>query len=104
MAEVQSHGFKFQDWVLDTLFNGYRGGYMQEWDVPPNQPSHRSLPAQFRGLPVSIKTAKFGSPIDLGDILRQRQIDEAFLMIVGFWTQRTRQEKWFEDIGCALML
>jgi len=55
----------------------------------------------LRGIPVSVKTAKYGSPIALGDVLRQRSIDEPFLMIVGFWRQRSQSEKWFEDIGWA---
>jgi len=50
---------------------------------------------------VSVKSTKYGSPIGLGDILRQRKISEPFLMIVGFWRQRTYAEKWVEDIGVA---
>jgi hypothetical protein len=102
MTEVQSHGFGFEKWVLDHFFAGYRGTYMQKWDVPPNHNIHTVVPLRFHGLPVSIKTAKKGSPIGLGDVLRQRQIDRDFLMIVGFWEQRTATEKWFVDIGCAM--
>ena len=75
---------------------------MQKWDVPSDQNIHAAVPSQFHRLPVSIKTAKAGSPINLGDVLRQRQIDHDFLMIVGFWEQRTQTEKWLVDIGCAL--
>jgi hypothetical protein len=74
---------------------------MQKWDVPPDRNNQASVPVQFHNLPVSIKTAKLGSPIGLGDVLRQRQIDNDFLMIVGFWEQRTANEKWIVDIGCA---
>jgi hypothetical protein len=101
MAEVQAHGFSFEKWVRDHFFDGYTGTYMQKWDVPPDHNHHPAVPERFHHLPVSIKTAKLGSPIGLGDVLRQRQIDHDFLMIVGFWEQRTTTEKWFVDIGCA---
>ncbi len=104
MTEVQAHGFSFEKWVRDQFFAGYSGTYMQKWDVPPDQNIHPVVPEHFRHFPVSIKTAKTGSPIGLGDVLRQRQIDHDFLMIVGFWEQRTTTEKWFVDIGCAMFL
>lgn len=99
MVEVQAHGFSFEKWVRDGFFDGYAGNYMQKWDVPPEANTGGGVPASLRNLPVSIKTAKFGSPVGLGDALRQRQIDSAFLMIAGFWRQRTATEKWFEEIG-----
>ncbi len=101
MAEVQIHGFTFEKWVCETFFDGHTGSYMRKWDVAPEANYGPAIPVPCRGLPVSIKTAKYGSPIGLGDILRQRQIDVPFLMIVGFWRQRTLSEKWIEDIGVA---
>ena len=101
MTEVQIHGFTFEKWVCDTFFDGHTGSYMRKWDVSPEANNGSTIPAPWRGLPVSIKTAKYGSPIGLGDVLRQRQIDEPFLMIVGFWRQRAPTEKWIEDIGVA---
>lgn len=102
MVEVQAHGFSFEKWVRDHFFSGYQGTYMQKWDVPHDYKGETSVPAKFQNLPVSIKSAKFGSPIGLGDVLRQRQIGQNFLMIVGFWQQRTPTEKWIVDIGCAV--
>jgi len=99
MVEVQHHGFSFEKWVRDTFFEGYSGSYMQKWDVPSDQNRHEGIPPDLRNLPVSVKSIKFGSPIALGDVFRQRSIDEPFLMIAGFWRQRTPSEKWFEDIG-----
>lgn len=99
MAEVQSHGFTFEKWVRDHFFGGYVGSYMQKWDVDPAHNLYDQVPPEFRHLPVSIKTAKIGTPIGLGDVLRQRQIDHDFLMITGFWQQHTRTEKWIIDIG-----
>ncbi|MBV9657893.1 MAG: hypothetical protein JO295_07265 [Verrucomicrobia bacterium] len=104
MPEIQAHGFSFEKWVRDHFFAGYSGTYMQKWDVPPEHNIHPVVPQQFHRLPVSIKTTKMGNPIGLGDVLRQRQIDHDFLMIVGFWEQRTKTEKWFVDIGCAMFL
>jgi len=101
MVEVQSHGFTFERWVRDALFGGYSGEYGQEWDVPAMITRDADLPADVRGLPVSIKTAKFGSPISLGDILRQRTIGQSFLMVVGFWHQCSAEQKRFEEIGWA---
>lgn len=99
MVEVQAHGFSFEKWVLDAHFAGYRGSYMQKWDVAPGATCSPSVPHELHGLPVSIKTAKYGSPIGLGDVLRQRQIDSEFVMIVGFWCQRRPNEKWIEEIA-----
>lgn len=76
MVEVQAHGFSFEKWVRDHFFSGYIGNYMQKWDVPAEQNASDAVPAAFRNLPVSIKTAKIGSPIGLGDVLRQRQIND----------------------------
>ena len=101
MTEVQIHGFTFEKWVRDTLFEGYDGDYMRKWDVPAEVNKNPSLPPQWRGMPVSIKTARYGSPIGLGDVLRQRQIEIPFLMIAGFWHQRMPSNKWIEEIGVA---
>ena len=101
MVEVQQHGFTFEKWVRDTFFDGYEGNYMQKWDVPPDHNCHPTIPISHRGHPVSIKTAGFGSPIGLGDALRQRSTAEPFVMIAGFWNQRTATAKWFEAIGAA---
>ena len=101
MVEIQFHGFSFEKWVRVTFFDAYSGVYMQKWDIPGD---YNKLAPPFGGLPVSVKTAKMGSPIGLGDVLRQRSIDSPFLMIVGFWRQRTPTEKWFEEIGAVVFL
>jgi hypothetical protein len=38
-------------------------------------------------IPVNPKAARFGAPVDLGDALRQFDITEPFLLVVGFWRQ-----------------
>ena len=102
MTEVQRHGLDFEKWVRDSFFSQYVGVQGQEWDVPAENNCHPKVPEAFRGIPVSIKSKKFKNSIELGDILRQRAIDCTFLMIVGFWQQRTPREKWIVDIGVCL--
>jgi hypothetical protein len=84
-----------------VFFGGYNGNYMQKWDIPPEENNSEAGPLFYRNPPVSVKTAKHGSPIGLGDVCRQRRIDIPFVMIAGFWKQRTPTEKWFETIGVA---
>ena len=101
MVEVQAHGFTFEKWVRETFYGGYQGNYMQEWDIPPEANSSSLVSARFRDLPVSVKVAKYGSPIGLGDILRQRAIAEPFVLIVGFWKQTGPAEKRIIEIGAV---
>ena len=89
--EVQSHGLLFEKWLRDTFFGGYTPkGYTQKWDIPAEaNPNHGRIP-------VNPKAIKYGTPIDLGDALRQFEIvekGERFLLIVGFWDQATKTEK-----------
>lgn len=102
MVEVQFHGFTFEKRVRDTFFNGYVGNYMQKWDIPPEINKSEQIPQEYQNVAVSVKSAKYGSPIGLGDARRQRTIDIPFLMIVGFWKQINPSEKWFVEIGVAL--
>lgn len=99
MIESQSHGFLFEQWVRNTFFESYSGAYTQEWDIPAEFNCSDAIPSEFRGLPVSVKTARYGSPVGLGDALRQRRIDVPFVMVVGFWEARENDEKWFLEIG-----
>lgn len=80
MAEVQKHGFSFEEWVRNILFEDYSGSYMQKWDVPLEHNRHKAISKELHNVPVSIKTAKFCSPIGLGDVLRQRHINEPFMI------------------------
>lgn len=88
--EVQQHGLRFEHWVCDAFFDGYRGGaYTQQWDIPAE------VNRRHGGLPVNPKAAKYGSPLGLGDALRQFQINEPFLLVAGFWEQESESvKKW----------
>lgn len=80
--EVQRHGLAFEKWVRDSFFGGYQpAGYTQKWDIPA------SANKDHGGVPANPKAVKYGTPVDLGDALRQYEIDEPFLLIVGFWQQ-----------------
>lgn len=80
--EVQRHGVVFEQWIRDTFFDGYAPtNYTQRWDIPA------AANRRFGGIPVNPKAVKFGSPVDLGDALRQFDTEEPFLLIVGFWEQ-----------------
>lgn len=93
-AEVQAHGLIFEHWVCDTFFNAYRPpGYTQKWDVPAE--ANRLADPLLTGLPANPKATKFGAPVGLGDALRQFDVDEPFLLILGYWEQPTPEEKRF---------
>lgn len=80
--EVQRHGVVFEEWIRDTCFGGYKpSSYTQRWDIPASANTNHG------GIPVNPKAVKYGTPVDLGDALRQFDIAEPFLLIVGFWKQ-----------------
>lgn len=91
--EVQSHGLMFEKWLCDTFFEGYRApSHTQKWDIPAEaNPDHGRIP-------VNPKATKHGTAIGLGDALRQFEIDEAFIMIVGFWEQQTPDAKRWTNV------
>ena len=80
--EVQQHGLVFESWVRDTFFAGYQPpSYTQPWDIPA------AANTAHGRVPVNPKAVKYGTPVDLGDALRQFEIDEPFVLIIGFWRQ-----------------
>ena len=80
--EVQQHGLVLEQWVRDTFFDRYKpASYTQKWDIPA------SANQRFGGVPVNPKATKYGTPVDLGDALRQRKIAEPFILVIGFWRQ-----------------
>jgi hypothetical protein len=92
--EVQRHGYVFEKWVRDTFFEGYEApSYTQEWDVAA------SANKRYGGLPISIKTAKYGSSVDLGDALRQYSINENFMIIIGYWKQEGAKKRFVNIVA-----
>ena len=93
-AEVQMHGLVFEHWVCDAFFSGYRPPeYTQKWDIPAG--ANRLPDPALAGLPANPKATRFGAPVGLGDALRQYDIDEPFLLILGYWEQSTPGQKRF---------
>jgi len=91
--EVQSHGLLFEKWLRDTFFGGYEpSSHTQKWDIPA------SANKEHGRIPVNPKAAKHGTPIGLGDALRQFEIDEPFLLITGFWRQKTETQKVWTNV------
>lgn len=90
--EVQQHGLVFEAWIDDTFFGGYRPpNYTQKWDIPAAQNKTHG------GVPVNPKAVKYGTPVDLGDALRQFDVNEPFILALGFWEQ-VGDEKRFVNI------
>lgn len=100
-AETQRHGFLFEEWVRGTFFDGYQPkSYTQRWDIPA------AANRKHGRIPVNPKAAKFGGPVDLGDALRQYDIAqgrEKFLLIVGFWEQKTPEQKHFVNAQAVVV-
>lgn len=95
--EVQRHGLVFEEWVRDRFFNGYKpSNYTQKWDIPA------SANVDHGGVPVNPKAVKYGTAVDLGDAVRQFEIDHPFLLVLGFWEQRG-EEKHFVNLVAPLV-
>lgn len=95
--EVQRHGLVFEQWIRATFFDGY---------VPPSPTQKWDIPAEANlrhgGVPVNPKAAKYRTPVDLGDALRQYEIAEPFILVVGYWVQEGG-EKRFVNIVAPLV-
>ena len=80
--EVPLQGLVFEKWVRDTFFAGYRpASNPPRWDIPAAENREHGA------MPLNLKVAKLGTAVDLGAALRQYEIDEPFLLIIGFWQQ-----------------
>ena len=92
-TEVQQHGLSFEHWVADTFFGGHRpSGPTDKWDIPA------SANTKHGRIPVNPKATKFGEPVLLGDALRQYDIKEPFVLIVGFWEQDGRDKRFVQSL------
>lgn len=92
--EVQHHGLVFEQWVRDTFFDGYTPpSYTQKWDIPAAA-NHR-----YGGIPVNPKATKYRTPVDLGDALRQYDIAEPFMLVIGYWRQEGEQKRFVNIVA-----
>lgn len=74
-GERQKHGFAFEAYVKEkfNIQSCPEGHYTYKWDGILN------------GYPVSIKTEKFGSDIEMASFVRNANNTDDFYLIVGFW-------------------
>jgi hypothetical protein len=85
---VQIHGLIFEQWVRNTFFEGYKpASYTQRWDIPAE------INKLHGDVPVNPKAVKYGTSIDLGDALRQYEIQQPFMLVVGFWKQEGDEKR-----------
>ena len=92
-TEVQQHGLSFEHWVADTFFGGYRGtGPTDKWDIPASANRNHGC------IPVNPKATQYGEPVLLGDAVRQYDINQPFLLVVGFWEQDGRGKKFVQSL------
>jgi|GEM_PF-218269 len=92
--EVQKHGLVFEEWIRNTFFDGYvPASYTQKWDIPA------SANKLHGGVPVNPKAAKDRTPVDLGDALRQYDIAEPFILVIGYWQQDGEQKRFVNIVA-----
>ncbi len=92
--EVQKHGLVFEEWIRDTFFDGYAPpSYTQKWDIPA------AANTLHGGVPVNPKAAKDRTPVDLGDALRQYDIAEPFILIIGYWRQDGEKKRFVNIVA-----
>ena len=78
MGERQKHGFDYEYSVMSRNNLIKEGHYTSKWDTYE----------MYNGVktPVSVKCIKNGSSIDFGDFKRQSEVNEDFILYVGFWS------------------
>jgi len=86
---VRPEEIAFDFWARDTFFDGYRNrtATPAKWDIPAEANKARG------GVPVNLRLAPHGNAIDLGDALRQYEISEPFMLLVGFWQEDGAQRR-----------
>ena len=83
--------------MADAFFGGHRpSGPTDKWDIPA------SANTKHGRIPANPKATQYGEPVLLGDALRQYDIDEPFLLIVGFWEQDGRDKKFVQSLVTRL--
>lgn len=75
MSERQIHGFNYEHMILNKFNIQKSSDYTSIWDGYKND------------IPVSIKTAKLGSDIEMADFFRNAACTKDFILIVGFWAE-----------------
>lgn len=76
--ERQSHGFTYEEYIKGkyNIRPFEKGNYICKWDGILN------------GYPVSIKTEKIGSDVEMASFLRNATNTDSFYLFVGFWEKQ----------------
>jgi hypothetical protein len=77
MAERQKHGFEYEKLKINENNLIKEENYTAKWDTFEIYNGTKT--------PVSIKCIGINSSIDFGDFKRQTEIDEDFILYIGFW-------------------
>lgn len=77
MAERQRHGFEYEEAKMSQNGLIKEENYTAKWDTFEILDGVK--------IPVSIKCIGINSSIDFGDFKRQSQVDQDFILYVGFW-------------------
>lgn len=92
--EVQQHGLVFERWACEVFFDGFEPeNYTGKWDIPGE------VNTRFGGVPVNPKATRFGAPVGMGDALRQFDVDEAFILLLGFWRQEGEHKRFVKLVA-----
>jgi hypothetical protein len=104
MAERQKHGLDFENWVRETFTTNQKLPPTAEWDIanPNYRKKYEAQTMIYGNRPVSIKARKDQSDIYLGDALRQYNIKQEFLLIVGSYRQ-AGNKKIFYEVSVSLI-
>lgn len=86
----QQHGMDFETWIKTTFFQSFnQTGVTDKWDAldVAFKAQYATFTAGFSGLPVSMKTCKYGTSIGFGDAVQQFENTKDFLLIIAFWSK-----------------
>jgi hypothetical protein len=78
MSERQKHGFEFQEQYISSNNLKPDESYTGEWDAYTQN-----------GIPVQIKTRKKNGELDLGDLKRNLNKSQDFLLVVGDYSENS---------------
>lgn len=82
MSERQKHGFEFQEEYIDLNNLIPDENYTGEWDAYTQN-----------GFPVQIKTRKKNGELDLGDLKRNLNKNQDFLLVVGNYSDKNGKKQ-----------
>lgn len=86
MVARQQHGFDYEQYIIQKYNLHKTLKYTDPYD------------AYYNGIPIQIKCSKYGSSIEFGDYIRNKNKQENFILIIGFWKLHKRVNEVKENI------